>query len=159
MEKQSYFSENHTQDQQGSSPRLARQSGALPMRHVPFSCVKIHPHTPSVPNLSLTLYQPSFLIYFFTQLKLCLATATHNFNWVKIIHYLFNLTPNIYKSWCLKTNFVLYICHLNNKLKGCISRLWKVIKADIYSARALYQASRPHRALCKWTRRRNGCYW
>ena len=26
----------------------------------------------------------SYIIYYFTHLKLCLATATHNFKWVKI---------------------------------------------------------------------------
>ena len=31
------------------------------------------------------------MMYFFTDLKLCLATATDNFNWVKIDHtYLFD---------------------------------------------------------------------
>ena len=35
-----------------------------------------------------------------THLKLCLATATHNFKWVKITP-LFNLRPSIYKWWCL----------------------------------------------------------
>ena len=33
----------------------------------------------------LTLYPPNFSIWIFTQLKLCLADAIHNFNWVKII--------------------------------------------------------------------------
>ena len=35
---------------------------------------------------SMSLSPPSNLIYFFTHLKLCFATATHNFKWVKISH-------------------------------------------------------------------------
>ena len=33
----------------------------------------------------LTLEELSYRIYIFTHLKLCLATAKHNFKWVKII--------------------------------------------------------------------------
>ena len=33
----------------------------------------------------LTLWPPNYLIWIFTQLKLCLADAIHNFKWVKII--------------------------------------------------------------------------
>ena len=35
----------------------------------------------------LTKHLPkSYIIYIFTNLKLCLATATHNFKWVNITH-------------------------------------------------------------------------
>ena len=42
----------------------------------------------------------------FTHLKLCLATATHTFKWMKSTHVLFDLRLNICKSWCLNTNFI-----------------------------------------------------
>ena len=41
----------------------------------------------------------------FSILKLCLATATHNFKWVNY-SYLFNFRSNICKSSCLNTHFV-----------------------------------------------------
>ena len=42
--------------------------------------------------------------FFFTHMKLCLATATHDFKWMKITN---NLRPNICKSECLHTHFIL----------------------------------------------------
>ena len=42
----------------------------------------------------------------FNHLKLCIATAIHNFKWLKIYSYLFNLNTNIDKSWCLDTHFI-----------------------------------------------------
>ena len=44
--------------------------------------------------------------------KLCLATATHNFQCVKMTRILFNLKPIIFKSWCLNTHFIPNICDL-----------------------------------------------
>ena len=41
----------------------------------------------------------------FTHLKLCVATATHNFKSVKML-YLFTLGPNFCKSFCLNSHFV-----------------------------------------------------
>ena len=43
-------------------------------------------------------------------MKLCLATmatATHNFKWVKLTHILFNLRPNVGKFWCLNAKQIL----------------------------------------------------
>ena len=37
---------------------------------------------------------------------LCLASAIHNIKWLKITHYLFNLSTNIDVSWCLDTHFI-----------------------------------------------------
>ena len=48
----------------------------------------------------------------FTHLKLWLATASHNFKWVKISHIRFNLRPNICYSWCLGTHFIHNNCDL-----------------------------------------------
>ena len=45
----------------------------------------------STRSLKLTLSRPSYSIDFFTHMKLCLATATHNFKWVQIIHNCLNL--------------------------------------------------------------------
>ena len=51
----------------------------------------------------------SLFIWIFNHLRLCLATAIHNLKWVKITHeYLFNLRPNIYKSWCLSSHLIPY---------------------------------------------------
>ena len=41
------------------------------------------------------------IIYFY----IYLATASHNFELLKITH-LFNLRTNICKSWCLDTHFI-----------------------------------------------------
>ena len=61
-----------------------------------------------------------YSIKIFCHLMLCLATATHNFKWMKISRYLFNFRLNICKFWCLNTNFVL-----NNKW---IDRLTEYIR-------------------------------
>ena len=37
-------------------------------------------------NTKLTFFSPSYFSPIFIHLKLCLATATHNFKWVKITH-------------------------------------------------------------------------
>ena len=69
-----------------------------------------------------TLEAPK-IIQIFTLLNLRLANATHNSKWLKITH-LFNLRPNITKSWCVNTHFVpgncdltlsslIYHCHLH----------------------------------------------
>ena len=61
-------------------------------------------------NLEMqTLCPPRYLTEIFTHLKLWLATATHNFEWVKITHYilsLFNFSANIVKFWSLNTHVI-----------------------------------------------------
>ena len=39
-------------------------------------------------------FPPNYIILIFNHLKLCLATATHNFKWVKILLYLFKNIQN-----------------------------------------------------------------
>ena len=70
--------------------------------------------------------------WIFTHLKLCLATATHNFKWVKITH-VFNLIANICKIWRLNTHFIPKICDSNAKTD--------------------YKQSQSYAC------RSNGCYW
>ena len=48
--------------------------------------------------------------------RLCLATATHNFQVGENYSYLFNLRPNICKSWCLNAHFILNNCDLQLQL-------------------------------------------
>ena len=40
----------------------------------------------------------------FVHLKLCLATATHNFKWLKITHICLIWHKIFFKSWCLNSN-------------------------------------------------------
>ena len=49
-----------------------------------------------------------------THLKLCFATAIHNFMWLKIIHICLIRDPNISKSWCLNTHFYFNNCDFNS---------------------------------------------
>ena len=68
------------------------------------------------------------LVKFFSHLKLCLATRTHNFKWLKISYlYLFNLTTNLCKSWwTFRHTFILNnsdLVNSQNRLKiTCGSR-------------------------------------
>ena len=43
----------------------------------------------------LSIYSLSYLFLIFTHLNFCLATATHNFKWVKIIQISIILDQNI----------------------------------------------------------------
>ena len=74
---------------------------------------------------------PNEIIKFFTHLKLCLATAIHNFKWVKVNHICLYLKPTTWKSWCFNTHFVpnnsyIKFKQLQNKiqvmLKHCSSK-------------------------------------
>ena len=62
----------------------------------------------------LTQCTSRYLIDIITHLKLCLATAIHNFKWVIITIYLFNLRSNIYELWCLNTDFIYKALFINN---------------------------------------------
>ena len=54
----------------------------------------------------LTLYRLCFVIKILSHLKLCVATATHNFQAGENYPHLFNLRPNIYQFSCLNTHFI-----------------------------------------------------
>ena len=56
---------------------------------------------------------PPTRIYIFTHSKLCLAAATHNFKWMKIIIIVFNLRQNIYKYWGFNIHLTPNNCDFN----------------------------------------------
>ena len=63
----------------------------------------------------LTLIPLSYLIKIFTHLKLCIATATHNFKWLKITHVCYSEAKNV-QILMFKHKFIANDCYLiNNK--------------------------------------------
>ena len=73
----------------------------------PDLCLNSH-SWPSTAQLPITLARLSYLFFLnLTKVKLCLATATQNFKWVKINNlYLSNFRPSICKFWCLNSHFI-----------------------------------------------------
>ena len=66
-----------------------------------------------------------------TELKLCLATATHNFKWVKMSYLIHNSNPNISQS--KKFNGFQVILLFEKSLKGLYNR--RALGVNIYTAR------------------------
>ena len=80
---------------------------------------------------NLTLQPSVFLIKMFAHSKLCPATTTRNFQWVKITHnYLFKLRPNFYKSLCLNIHTIP-----TREGHGAMVRAWR--SADVAACRAV----------------------